>query len=222
MAINAKTAPSNSGPRAPLLDVGSYPARLVQIIDLGVQKQRPWQGQEKPPARMINLTYELLDEFMLDEDEQEDTSRPRWLSERFVLHNLEADKAKSTLRYNALDPAGVYEGDFMKCLGIPVNITVVHNPNPKDKEYPYQNVGGITPMREKDAIKAPALVNGTVIFDLEEADIEKFLKLPQFIQKMIRENLEFPGSLMEKMIEMGEGAPPKAEEKENDEEEKPY
>lgn len=203
MGINASTAPFSGGNRPPSLEAGSYPGRVVQVIDLGLQNQRPWKGETKSPAREIMLTYEFADEFMLDEDGQEQTDRPRWLSESFPLHNLEADKAKSTLRYKALDPTGRHGGDFLKVLGYAVNITVVQNPNKKNPERPYENIAGITAMRVKDIEKAPKLVNKPVVFDLEEPDVEAFLSLPNWIQKRIMENLEFRGSLLEVLLETG-------------------
>ena len=33
------------------IEAGVYPARLVQIIDLGLQPQKAYQGKEKAPAQ---------------------------------------------------------------------------------------------------------------------------------------------------------------------------
>ncbi len=209
MAINASKAGGNSN-RPPALESGSYPGRLVLVVDLGLQNQRPYQGEEKPPAREIMLTYEFADEFMLDEDGQEDKAKPRWLSESFPLYNLDSEKAKSTLRYKALDPKLEYGGDFLKVIGEPVNITVVQNPNKKNPERPWENVAGITTMREKDQKKAPGLVNSPVAFDLEEPSLDSFMMLPKWIQKRILENLEFRGSLLETMLEEGNRGVPQA------------
>ena len=53
------------------LDAGTYPARLVMVIDCGLQPQRPYKGEDKEPAYEIGLTYEFADEFMKDDDGQE-------------------------------------------------------------------------------------------------------------------------------------------------------
>ena len=200
MSINASTAGGNSN-RPPALESGSYPGRLVLVVDLGLQKQRPYQGEEKPPAREIMLTYEFADEFMKDEEGEDIPDKPRWLSESFPLYNLSSERAKSTLRYKALDPTGRHGGDFLKTLGYAVNVTVVQNPNNKNPERPWENVAGITTMRAKDVIKLPELVNEAVAFDLEEPDLDSFMALPKWIQKRILENLEFRGSLLERMLE---------------------
>jgi len=212
MPVNATTAGGNS-PRPPALDPGSYPTRLVLVVDLGLQKQRPFQGEEKPPAREVMLTYEFVDEFMKDEDGQDLLNKPRWLSESFVLYNLDSEKAKSTLRYKALDPKMVHGGDFLKLVDTPVNVTVVQNPNKKNPERPWENVGGITSMRAKDVQKVSELVNQSVTFDLEEPSLDAFMALPKWVQKRILENLEFRGSLLERMLEAGNKAIPAEEKK---------
>ncbi|MCH8022373.1 MAG: hypothetical protein IH932_01320 [Thaumarchaeota archaeon] len=222
MSVNVSNVPMSSGPRTPALDPGTYPTRLVLIVDLGLQKQRPWQGEEKPPARELSLTYEFVDEFMFDEDGQEDTSKPRWLSESFVLYNRDSEKAKSTLRYNTLDPNDVYKGDFLKCIGTPINVTVVQSPNKKNPERPWENVASISTMRTKDKEKCPDLVNKSAVFDLEEPNLEAFLMIPKWLQKRVLENLEFKGSLLERMLEEGAMDSPKEVEVNAEEEETPY
>ena len=203
MAVNVTTASSAGGNRPPALDPGTYPGRLVLVVDLGLQNQRAYKGKEKSPGREISLTYEFSDEFMLDEDEHDIIDKPRWLSESFVLYNRESEKAKSTKRYTALDPNNNFNGDFLKCVGTPVSITVVQNPNTNNPERPYENIAGITPMRPKDVQLTAELVNEAVVFDLEEPDLESFMKIPKWIQKRVMENLEFRGSLLERLLEEG-------------------
>lgn len=200
MPINANTAHSTGVKRPPSLDPATYPGRIVLVVDLGLQNQRPWQGQEKPPARELMLTYEFVDEFLLDNDGNELKDKPRWLSESFVLHNLGSEMAKSTKRYNALDPQGLFSGDFLGLLGMPVNVTIVHSPNKKDPSRPWENVAGVSAMRQKDFDKCPELVNKPIRFDLEEPELESFLALPNWIQKRIKENLEFNGSDLQELL----------------------
>ena len=199
MALNAKTAAGGGGKRD-VMEAGTYPARLVQVVDLGLQPQRPFQGQEKVPAQEILLTYEFLDEFMKDEDGEDILDKPRWLSENFVLHNLRAERAKSTARYKGLDPAGAAEGDFSRLLETPVMVTVMVNPSKKDPTRLYENVQAVAPMRDKDARKAPPLVNSAVFFDLDAPSLEAWEKLPTWLQDRIKGNLEFNGSKLQKMI----------------------
>lgn len=172
------------------MEAGNYPARLVQVIDLGVQPQE-YQGETKPPKREIMVTYEFLDEFLPDEDGNPDETKPRWLSERFAVNNLQSEKAKSTQRYYALDPNEEAEGDWFALIGRPCAVTAVTYVG-KDKEE-RNKVASISTMRPKDAQKAPALVNEPKVFDTEEPNAEVFRSLPEFVQKLIQEGLEWQG-----------------------------
>ena len=191
MAINASTAPTGGGRPQPVIEVGAYPARLVQVIDCGLQPQG-FKGEVKAPKREINLTYELANVFMVDDDGNEDPSKPRWVGERMALNNLKADKAKSTLRASALDPTGQHKGDFIAMLGAACTVTIIHNPARDGSGKVYANVGNVGPAMK--GFPVPALVNDPRFFDLDEPDMEVFEQLPQFLQDRIKANLEFPGS----------------------------
>lgn len=217
MSLNAKTVPIGGGnnKKQPILDLGTYPARLVRIIDLGLQNQRPYKGQEKPPAHEIMLTYELLDAFMVDEEGNELEDKPRWISETFPLYNLTADLAKSTKRYLALDPNMDFDGDFTKLIGVPCNVTIVHGQGKgKNLGKVYENIGSVTGMREKDAKRAPQLIGEGSFFTLDEPDMEVFGKFPKWLQDKIKTNLEFPGSRLEAML--GGKAPANDNDEEDD------
>jgi len=213
MAINAKKAPQGGGDRVEqeLLDIAGYPARIVQIIDLGLQAQRPYKGTEKPPANEIIIGYELLDEFMKDDKGEDLLDKPRWLSERIPMRNLKADKAKSTQRYLALDPKQDHDGDFIALVGTPCMVNIVHN---ESNGKVYANVDNISTMRPKEAAKAPELVNPPLVFDLDEPDMEAFERLPDWIQDIIKENLEYNGSALQKAL----GGKPKPEAKQESKE----
>lgn len=179
------------------IEAGVYPARLVQIIDLGLQPQKAYQGKEKAPAQEILLTYELVDEFMKDEAGENILEKPRWISETLPFYGLFADKAKSTQRYNAFDPKGEYEGDFAKALGAAINIAVVNN-SVGDKIY--DNIGNASTMRPRDAQQCPDLVNPAKAFDLDAPDMAIFNSLPEWIQKKIQGNLNYAGSALEQAL----------------------
>lgn len=220
MALIASKGAANNSNRVeqPIIEAGVYPARIVQILDMGLQAQRPYQGKEKPPANEISITYELVDSFMVDEQGNELEDKPRWISESLPLHSLNADKAKSTQRYTAADPNNVFNGDFSKLVDSPVNVSIVHN-QVGDKTY--VNIAGIAAMRPKDAAKCPELVNPPKILDLDAPDAEIFNSLPQWIQEKIKKNLNFNGSKLQAVLNGEEvvvkkkaAPPPKKEEPE--------
>lgn len=205
MALNAKALPKNDSKKftpAEPLDAGSYPGRVVQIIDFGIQEQHPYKGQAKPPAHILGFTYELSDEFMKDEDGNDIENKPRWVSEDFSFNSLDKDLATSTKRYRALDPNDDCDGDFTKLIGAPGMISVTQRPS-KDGTKIYNNVQNVSPVRAKDAARMPELVNTPVVFMLDEPDLEVFNKFPEFIQTKIKKNLNYAGSALQKLL--GEG-----------------
>jgi len=204
MSLNAKNVKSNkSRVKQPVLEPAGYPGRLVQVIDFGLQNQRPFKGEEKPPALEIGLTYELSDEFCVDKDGNVEEDKPRWISEIIPFHNLSADKAKSTQRYYAIDPTEDKGGDFTQLLGMPCTVNIVNNV--RDGET-YNNVGSLSAIRAKDAAKLPQLVGEPSFFSLDEPDLELFNSYPDWIRDKIKGNLNFNGSVLQKALS-GKPAP---------------
>jgi hypothetical protein len=209
MALNAKKIKHQGGTggnKQEPLEVGTYEARVVCVLDMGLQAQRPYQGQDKPPAYSIRLTYELCDEFMLDEDGNEMEDKPRWISEEFPLRSLESDLAKSTKRYNAIDPKDESDGDFTKLIGKACMVTV--------GQYEGKNGASIT---AKKAAKLPELINPPQVFLLDEPNLEVFNALPDWLKDKIKDNLEYKGSALEKALKGGKVKEEPEEEPEADE-----
>lgn len=226
MGLNAKEA-SGGGkdfPRQPALEPGTYPCRTVQVIDLGLQPQRPFKGEEKEPAHEIMVTYEFVDEFCIDLDEDSDTynelleDKPRWLSETFPLYNLKSDRARSTKRYYALDPNEDAEGDWTKLINIPCNVSIVNNAGKKGTKNEgkvFENVDGVSTMRAKDAERCPELVNPPKVLDRDNPDVEIFKSLPEWLQKKITEGLDFEGTALYEALKKDPEPAKKQEKKAN-------
>jgi hypothetical protein len=234
MGINAtKSKNSGNGPAIAPLEAGGYPARLVAVVDVGLQPTS-YNGEAKDPAYQIVTTYELADEFLKDEDGDDIPDKPRWVSETFSLYDLSSEKAKSTKRYNVLDPSHENNGNWADLIGAPVLVTLVQSEGKgANSGKTYNNIGGTAPLRAKDVAKLPELVNGGYVFDLDAPDLEVFNKLPAWMQKKIKESLEFPGSRLAKLLEAqpknaDEGAKPVKKtkpaqtEEEEDDSDNPY
>jgi hypothetical protein len=224
MGLNAKDGIGGKSKLSfKLMEAGSAPARLVQIIDLGLQPDM-YQGVEQAPKRRLLYTYEFPYEFMLDEEGKEMADKPRWLSEDMPFYSLGASKAKSTERYNAFDPSGMHDGDLEKCLGAPVMVTIIHNPGKgKNKDRVFENIAGVSAMQSKMAATLPKLVNEPKLFNLDEPDLELFNSLPDFIKSKIVGNLEFTGSKLDGLLNKGKApTPPKQTLKEELDDEAPY
>jgi hypothetical protein len=205
MALNARKVKSVAkGPQQEVMEAGTYPARVVQVIDFGVQEQRPYKGVAKPPQQTIYMTYEFLDEFCKDEEGEDQEDKPRWLSEQFALLSLEADLATSTKRYKALDPDEDFGGDFTLLVSAPCMVTINQY---ESKGVMRNGVSSVAPMRPKEAAKAPDLVNPPKVFLIDAPDLEIFKSLPEWMQEKIKESLEFGGSALDEALN---GDKPKA------------
>ena len=230
MALNAKkVANTGGGAKQDAMEAGTYPCRLVQIVDCGIQDQRPHMGKAKPPCQTLRLVWEFTDEFCLDEEGNEQLDKPRWLKDEFPFKSLDCDLATSTKRYKVLDPTDEFDGDWTQLLNVAANVTVVNNEGKgKNAGTIYNNIGGVTAMRKRDADKTAELVNPTLLFVVDDPDMEAFGRLPDWLQDMIKKNHEYAGSVLEALIEgkeppkQGEAQEPAASEPADVEGDKPW
>ena len=202
MGINAGAvkgkgrAESNFAEKQEDLD-GVYPARLVQVIDLGLQPQRDYNGAPVAPKYSVYFTFELCDTFMLDKEGKEIEDKPRWISYEIPLYPLVADRAKSTKLAAALDPDSLLNGDFSQMVGFPLNVslTTTHK-----GEKTFTNVVGVSQMRAKDAAKLEELKNPTKVFDLDKPDLDVFNSLPDWLKNKIKGNLGYASSKLQALL----------------------
>lgn len=220
MSLNANDYKGNSN-STPAMEPGAYPARLVIIAGLGLQEQREFKGEAKPPQYELQLVYEMLDEFLQDEDGNDIEDKPRWVWENFPIYGLGSERAKSTQRYYAIDPKEEFEGDWSKLIATPVMVTITKDEGKgKNKGRTYNNVSAVSTMRDKEAAKAPDLVNTPLVFDFDNPDVDVFEKLPDSIQKKIKSGLEYDGSKLQALLEdKSEGKSESEDEKSTDNEE---
>lgn len=216
--LNANQVPQTGGGKYPPQEpkeVGTYPGRLVHIIGKGLFPQDPFtdpktgETRERNPQPMLTVTYELSDEFILDEDGNEITDKPIHIHETFPLYNIASERAKSTKRYNALDPKNEHKGNWAALVGAPamISLTISKKPNAQGVHRNY--VGDVSTMTSKAADKLPALVNQGKVFDPSSPDMEVFWSLPNWLQGDIKSSLTYGGSDLEKLVEMG---PPSSDE----------
>jgi len=209
MALNSKKIKSKGGNfvEQALLPVDNYPARVVQVIDLGLQDGGEWKGEKKPPVNKLYITYELVDSFMQDAEGNDVEDKPRWISEELNMFSPDADKAKCNQRYKSIDPELVYDYNWAELVESPCYVMVAHK---QSKDKTYANVGIVTPyIVSKRNPELPPLVNPAKVFDLGEPDMEVFNALPEWLQDKIKGNLEYTGSPLEELL----GGKPKASKK---------
>lgn len=199
MGFNAKDR-KGGGDFVPIeaLEAGNYPARLVQLVNMGIQPQRPYKGVEKKPAEQLYVAYELSHEFMVDENGEPDASKPRWIGEDFTFNGLGAKQAKSTERYHAFDPTEACEGDWERLLGSACTVTLSKVPRKTEGFTNY--VTHVSGPSKFPGYTQPELVNPVRIFDLENPDLEVFKELPEWLRTKVATNLEMKGSKLEAML----------------------
>lgn len=214
MALNASKVPAAGGSgnkvEQPPLEPGVYKARLVQLIDFGLQPRDAFKGEAKPPANLLGLTYELVDAFMIDEEGKEIEDKPRWVSEQIPLFHISSDLAKSTKRYKAFDETLEFGGDWSKLIGMPCMVGIAQSVSKKNGKI-YDNVSAVSKMRDRDVKSLPELLNEPKMFDLDNPDMTIFGSFPKWIQDKIKSNLNFKGSKLNELL----GDVPEDEEEEN-------
>lgn len=194
---------SRSGGNAPVLKPGGYPARLVGVVFIGEQKQKPYKGKAKPPVQMVRLTYELSHEFMEDDKGEADPTRPRWFHEQMPVYPLDADRSKLTRRFSGFDPDGETDGVLFDCLGNACTVVIAHGDRPGEPNNPYINIAEVTPPASMPGYVQPELVNPMFYFDPfdeENCDLEYFRKQPEWLQKLIMEANDYNKSILAELI----------------------
>lgn len=169
----------------PLPSEGMQPAIIVQVIGLGLQPQRPFQGQEKPPARMVQFTYELFNDVRTFGDED----KPLIISESMPFSGNE--KSRLYKRVLGVDPGmKMTGGDLSKLVGTPCMLQVVHTPGKgTNAGKVYANIGAVTPAM-KGLPYPTAPFNPTFLYDPYNHNEEVFQKLPKFLQDKINSRLD--------------------------------
>lgn len=161
-------------------DEGVHLGVIIQVLDLGIQEQRPFQGKPKDPARMIRVTYELSHE-LRDFDGEE---KPLIVSEEFPFFSSE--KSRCYKRLNAIDPGFKNTGgDWSKTAGKAVQVQIVHRTVEKDGgSKTYANIGSVSPLMKGMAAPEETF-NDVLVYSTDTPDAEVFDKLPEFLQEKI-------------------------------------
>lgn len=173
MALFVQGQQAKSGPAVdiPTLPLGSYPARLLSIVDLGLQEG---SQQHPDPQLKMSLTFELADEFLLDADGKEMLDEPRFLEleVNYKEDGYMDDRSSIYKVWTALDGFNTPIHDL---LTRPCMISVDVDVSKKGKEY--NKITSVSPMREKDASRLGEIVGETFLFSLDkDATLESFNK----------------------------------------------
>lgn len=175
---------------------GSYPARIVQIIDMGQQEQSDWQTGEP-------LTYEdsgdpiikpevyVNYEFPTERIEIDGVDRPRWTGKTYTLSNHE--KAALTALLKAV---GVTSGNVADALGKDCMVSVGSTKTGNAK---ITNVAS-----SMKGMVVGALENPTTAFDFDVPDMDVWEKIPDWMKQKIMNATNFAGSTLANNLTAGD------------------
>lgn len=179
-----------------LLDAGTYPARLVWLINTGTQTTE-WQGQQKKQKKLI-MGYELPTELLPESHPRK--GEPTFISETFTLSMGENAKMRPFIenwRGKKFTDEEATAFDIGKMVGAPAVITVIHKANEKDPSKVYANIGSISSeqgyAKMQPGFKVPPQINKSIYFNADwlsvkegaEYAIPLFNEMPRYIQDKI-------------------------------------
>lgn len=171
---------------------GSHMARCFRVIDLGTQR---WDYQGAPQiGRKVLIAWELHGEADDGSPMTTDDGRPLSIFKKYTLSlgkkaNLRADL--ESWRGRAFSEAELAGFDISQLLGAYCMVTVKHA---KVGEKTYANVASVTKWPSALKGRQPEAVNDEQFFDVTDRDMEVFDALPEWIQKQIKESVEWNGS----------------------------
>lgn len=197
MSMIARSTSSNSVPQQEVLDAETYPGTLAWAICLGVHPQPKYDGNVKPPADKLFLSYQISGSFCLDENGEEMPDKPRFVNEDMAFHDLSKDKAKSTQRYLVLDPKREFKGDWFELVGKGCAVTTNQY---QDKKKNIRN-GVSSTSGLMVGIPVTPLVNPPIKFNFYSPDLETFERLPEWMQDKAKAALNYKGSKLEELLE---------------------
>lgn len=165
------------------IDDGVYVARIVQLIDLGIQENE-WEGVTKEQQKVF-ITFEFPTERIVVDD----VDRPRWLSKDYTVSLSE--KATLYKLLKAADPDGkiTNKGRNVKALlGLPVMVEVGSTST--------GNAKIVNTTRVMKGMTVGELENPTVFFDLDKPDMIIFNKLPEWLKEKIKTGIGFDSAIL--------------------------
>ena len=171
---------------------GSHMARCYRVIDLGTQR---WEYQGEPQiGRKVLIAWELFGESDDGTPMTTDDGQPLTIFKKYTLSlgkkaNLRADL--ESWRGRAFSEAELDGFDISQLLGAYCMVTVKHA---KVKDKTYANVASVTKWPSALKGQQPKAANDNQFFDVTDRNMAVFEVLPEWIQKQIKESVEWSGS----------------------------
>lgn len=178
----------------PLVPEGNNAARCYSIIDLGTQKIT-YMGETKEVPQVL-FTWEFPDFTHIFDPEL--GPQPLVIGQKYtVALSSKAKLFKMLSSWRNTTNVGSGAGFLKVYLNQWCLASVIHGVSKKDSSIKYANIGrngeGISsmPSSMKDIYKNKPSINEQIYFDFDSFDIDVFNKIPEWIQKIIKESPEW-------------------------------
>ena len=179
----------------PRIGEGTYPARIVRILDFGMQyatdfktgEVKKYEDGNDVVQHKVWIDFELPTETIAIDG----VDKPRWIGKEYTVSNHEKAALQALLK--AADPGGkaTLKGrNVTGLLGLPLMITVGSTSTGKDK---ISNVSSLV-----KGMTVDALANPTLFFDLDSNDRKTFDSLPDWMKKRIQEGVGYEATAFAK------------------------
>lgn len=183
----------------PLPRAGAQPARVAQIIELGVQARPAFKGKEKPPVPQVLINIELVtDEYEFEGKKFKHRIAPRALN--IVGRNNEMYGNSAIAKFlSDIDPKDTVQGKLAALVDKPCLATVVHaTGSGKHQGRTFANISRV--MEPPEGYPVPALSAPAVVFSFDEPTEEAWKALPEFVKNKIKSALNYKGSKVEELV----------------------
>jgi hypothetical protein len=182
------TAKSTSTIAHEPIPAGTYLGRCYSMVHLGTHDDE-FQGRAKKTNK-VRITWELPTEMKVFNPEKGE--QPLVISKEFTLSM--ADKANlraflTSWRGKPFTSEEAMSFDITKLLGVPCQLSIIHEPSKKDPSRVYERISSITSVMK--GVTAPPQINPTFVFSLESFDPDAFNALPDWLKEIIRESDEY-------------------------------
>ena len=191
MGLIATSGSSQAFRRVP---AGVHIARCISVIDLGTQEV-VFSGESKLQHK-ISIGWEVLGEdeagVPMTYEGEDGKEHPMQISKRYTLSLHEKAGLRRDLaawRGRDFNAEELKAFGIDKLLGAYCMLNIQHDTAANGKTY--ANVASITPLPSALAKAKPPSTTPTVRLDLDEFDGETFESLPQFLQDVITQSVEY-------------------------------
>lgn len=175
--------------------VGTHLARLIGVVDLGVQDRQAYQGKPKSPCGQVLFTYELTDDLVEINGEE----KPRWISKKE--NAFSGQNSNITQLVSNLDPSNQFGGDLsaMARASVTCMVTIAQKTD-KTSQQPIEGVRITSITSCPPSIPVFTAQNPPLVFDWDKPDMQAYDRLPNWVQEVIKKAHNFNQSNLPALV----------------------